>query len=197
MSAETFSETRPGTPEPATDGERLRELFRDLAGGDREALGEIYDRTARSVYGLALWRLGRDEEAADVVQDVFVRLVERRSRLARVRRPLPYLLTMTHRLVIDRRRRKGRLVEAETLLLAAEASAPDAAGRVDANRASRLLSTLPAAQREALYLRYFCELTLAEVGRVAGVSLFTAASRCRLGLRRLRALLGEAPGGPA
>lgn len=48
---------------------------------------------------------------------------------------------------------------------------------------------LTRAQRVALYLRYFVGLELAEMGRATGVPKFTAASRCRLGVSRLRKFL--------
>jgi len=58
-------------------------MFDDLARGQAEALEEIYEAAASSVFGLALWRTGSREDAGDVVQEVFVRLVEQRLRFAR------------------------------------------------------------------------------------------------------------------
>ncbi len=63
----------------------------------------------------------------------------------------------------------------------------------EAARISSALEGLPPKLREALFLRHFAGLTFAEIGRVAGVPTFTAASRCRLGLARLRRILGIAP----
>ena len=56
-----------------------------------------------------------------------------------------------------------------------------------------MLKDLPPPQREALYLRHFAGLTFAQIGRVAGVPTFTAASRYRLGIRRLRRMMGIEP----
>ncbi len=159
--------------------------LRRLAAGDQAAAGELYDRFARELYGLALWRCGSSADAADVVQTVFVRLLERRRRLPAVRRPRAYLLRMTHRAAIDLLRRRGRRSEPLREELLAPV-ATDPARRLEAERMSRRLAELPPAQREALYLRYFAELSYAEIGRVTGVPTFTAASRCRLALRRLR-----------
>jgi RNA polymerase sigma-70 factor, ECF subfamily len=114
-----------------------------------------------------------------------------------VRRPRAWLLTVAHRCAIDvvRRRhasepagerRSDALLEPEPLL-----EQPDR--RIDAGRLSALLHSLPAQQREALYLRHFAELTFRDIGAVTGVSLFTAATRYRLGIERLRRRLGVAP----
>lgn len=162
--------------------------LRRLAGGDLDALEALYDREAGALFALALWLTGSRDDAADAVQEVFVKLAAGGGRLARVRRPRAYLLAMARSAALDRLRSGRREEPAEDLLL--EAPARDAAGSLDARAASRHLRELPLPQREAVYLRYFAELSFAEIGRVAGVSLFTAASRCRLGLQKLRHRMG-------
>ena len=170
-------------------GDALRKLFEDLARGDLDALAGIYDCSAPEIYALALWRTSRSSDAEDVVQEVLVRLAERRAGLRAVRSPRTYLLAMAHSAAVDRMRSRRRLEPVEDRLLQ-DADAPDPDRRLDARRASRLLLTLPARQREAIYLHHFAELTFREIGRVTGVPTFTAASRYRLGMRRLRKIMG-------
>ena len=172
-----------GSPE-----EPLVALFERLAGGDLDALGDIYDGWAREIHALALWRTGGSAEAADVVQEVFVRLATTRARLAAVRDPRRYLLAMAHRTAVDRKRGWRRMVQlGQVALLVAPPFEPDR--QFDAEQASRLLLALPASQREAIYLRHFSDMSFREIGRVTGVPTFTAASRYRLGMRRLRKLM--------
>lgn len=159
-----------------------------LAGGDLDALEAIYDACAADLFGLALWRTGSREDAADVLQEVLVRLAGRGSKLRRVRDPRAYLLAMAHSAAVDIVRRRRITVEAGDALL--EPVRPDPGTAADAARASRLLLGLPAAQREAVYLRHFAGLSFAEIGDVTGVPTFTAASRYRLGIGRLRSLMG-------
>ncbi|MGD2115153.1 MAG: RNA polymerase sigma factor [Acidobacteriota bacterium] len=173
--------------------------FRRLAGGDLGGLEELYDLEADGLFALALWITGSREDAADAVQQVFVKLATRRRTLGGVRKPRPYLLAMIRSAATDRLRaaRPRAWPEARSdapeddLLL--EAAPADPAAGVDAEAASRHLRRLPLRQREAVYLRYFAELSFAEIGRVTGVSLFTAASRCRLGLQKLRKWMGVEP----
>lgn len=155
------------------------------------ALESLYDLAARRLFGLALWHTGSVEDASDVVQEAFVRLAENRRKLAEVRDPRAWLLTVTHRLAVDavrrRRRRRTDPVEAHPFL---EAPEEDPARSVDAGVASRALAALPAPQRDAIFLRHFEGCTFAEVGRITGVPTFTAASRYRLGIARLRRRMG-------
>lgn len=177
-------------------GDRLTALFQHLAESAdeeerRELLAEIYDRCAGELYGHALWRCGDASLAEDVVQDVFVKIVGGRSRLGRVRRPRRYLLAMVHRAAVDRFRRWRPTEPIEEAILVVPTSSSDGGALIDARRAARLLARLPAPQREVIFLRVYAELTFGEIGAVTGVSTFTAASRYRLGLRRLRRWLGQ------
>jgi len=170
-------------------------LFLRLADGDRDALGELYRIASRRLYGLALWRTGSPSDADEVVQEVFVRLVEKRDQLGRVADPRAWLLSVAHRVAVDlsrkRSRREARPLEECPYL---EAATPDPNRRLDAARASRELARLPAKQREIVYLRHFADCTFAEAARIVGVPTFTAASRYRLGVAKLRGLLqGEQP----
>lgn len=175
--------------------ERLRLAFADLADGDAEALGRAWDLVAERLYGLALWRCGRPAEAADAVQEAWIRLARaaRQGRLGHVVDPLAYLLTITRRCAVDQVRLRREhddlheLTDSELHLLVPTNSAPEV--EIDARDASRQLCRLPTDQREAVYLRVFAGLSFREIGDATDVPLFTAASRFRLGLQKLRTLL--------
>ncbi len=182
------------TPRAGWDlsAERWIALFASIARGEVAALHDLYDHAAHRLYGLALWRTGSPEDAADVVQEVFVKVAEQGRRLERVRNPRSWLLTVTHRLAVDlTRRRKVRQSEVLDEHPYLEADSSDAGRSVDARRASAHLARLPGRQRDAIYLRHFADCTFAEIARIVGVPTFTAASRYRLGLQRLRRLMEQ------
>jgi RNA polymerase sigma-70 factor (ECF subfamily) len=167
-----------------------RALFSDLAAGSPEAFASLYDVSASRIFGLALWRTGSPEDAGDVLHDLFVRVASQRNRLRRVRNPRAWLLTVARRLAVDAVRRRKR-AEADSVedCPFLEAPAGDATRTLDAQRASALLARLPAAQREAIYLHHHAGCTFAAIGEIAGVPTFTAASRYRLGIAKLRRLM--------
>ena len=185
-------------PPLAPDGDALarraegswHDLFQELVDGRPAALEELYDAAAPKLYGLALWRTGSEEDAADVVQDVFVRVVEQGSRLAKVRNPKAWLLAVTHRAAIDttrrRRRREAEPIDGFPFLTAAD---DDSERMVDAAQVSALLAGLPETQRDVVYLKHFAGCTFAEIGEIVGVPKFTAASRYRNGVSKLRRLM--------
>lgn len=162
-------------------------MFRDLSAGSVRALETLYDLAAARLFGLALWRTGNREDACDVVQEVFVRLAENRPRLKKVNNPRAWLLSVAHRVAVDvTRRRKRRKTEPMESCRFLEAPEEDAERSLDAAKAAGALAALPGAQREVVYLKHFAGCTFAEIGRATGVPTFTAASRYRLGMAKLR-----------
>ncbi len=185
--------TRRGSLHSRLEG-RGRSLFAEIAGGSMEAVGELYDLAADDLYGLALWRTGGEDDAADVVQEVFARLASQGTKLLDVQEPAAWLLSVTHRAAIDVQRRRTRRREVpESAALLCPVDAGDPGRQMDARRASTFVQTLPAKQREVIYLRHFLELSFREIAELLHIPTFTAASRYRLGLRRLRKLIGENP----
>lgn len=167
--------------------DRWRAIFAELAKGRLAALDELYDLASGDVYRLALWRTASAEDAEDVVQDVFVRVAEQSSRLVSVRHPRRWLLTVTHRRAVDLcRGRSRRQTDPLDDVPYLEAMSGDPDRVIDARTVSRLIGTLPAKQREVLLLRHFADCTFADIGRITGAPTFTAASRYRLAVARLR-----------
>jgi RNA polymerase sigma-70 factor (ECF subfamily) len=164
--------------------------FSDIAAGRLGALDDLYDAAAPRLYGLALWRTGSEEDAADVVQDVFIRIVEQGRRLLKIRNPRAWLLTVTNRAAIDvtrrhRRRRTESLDDCAFLTVADD----DDERMLAATQVSAILAGLPDTQRVVIYLKHFAGCTFAEIGDIVGVPKFTAASRYRNGIEKLRKLM--------
>jgi len=171
-----------------------RRIFDDLAAGRDSAFEDLYDTAARHLYGLALWRTGSEDDAADVVQDVFVKVAEQGPKLLKINNPKGWLLTVTHRAAVDvarrRIRRSAEPLEEYPFLTAVEGGTDR---MLDAAHASVLLSGMPPNLRDVIYLRHFADCTFAEIGAIVGVPTFTAASRYRKGISDLRKLMEDEP----
>jgi RNA polymerase sigma-70 factor (ECF subfamily) len=174
--------------QPAHDDRRDRELFGLLARGDSGALGAIYDRHAPALFrhGLALARRAADAE--NLVQATFVRLATTGALLLGVRKPASYLHGMLRAAWVDLLRRRAVSREEPITGDPTDAAAGDPDAAIDVRRA---LATLSGHQREVIVLHVFNGFSFREIGDITGVSTFTAASRYRLAIGRLRRLLGE------
>ncbi len=89
----------------ARDDRRDRELLGDLAAGGPNALGELYDRHAASLFRHAIALTRRRPDAEDLVQAVFVKLATTGAELLGVRQPASYLHRMLHTTWLDGQRR--------------------------------------------------------------------------------------------
>ncbi len=160
--------------------------MRRLAAGDLGALAELYDQHGRGLYGHALWITRNREDAEDVVQGALVRLAGMGEELVRIRRPRAFLYRMVHHSAVDvLRRREGRgETPLDGALLVADPGSLEM--KVEAREIERMVAALVPEQREALFLHIYAGLTFRELGKVTGVSTFTAASRYRLALDKLR-----------
>ena len=178
----------PAGVQPARDDRRDRELFGLLAMGDSGALGEIYDHHAAALFRHALALARQAADAEDLVQATFVKLATMGALLLGVRKPASYLHRMLRAAWIDLRRRGATSGEESIAGDPVAVATADADAVIDIRRA---LATLPDEQREAVVLHVFNGFSFREIGDIGGVSTFTAASRYRLGVGRLRRWLGE------
>jgi RNA polymerase sigma-70 factor, ECF subfamily len=169
-----------------------RELLGGVAGGRPEALGELYDRHAASLFRHALALTRRRPDAEDLVQTVFMKLAATGAELLGVRQPASYLHRTLHTTWVDTRRRMitGERAVAQVMT---ESHWPPPADEASIDIA-RALDALPPVQREVIVLHLVEGFSFLEVGRLTRVSLFTAAGRYRLAINRLRKTLGPPTG---
>ncbi len=183
-----------------TMGERLEHLSDEAlvalaARSDDEALGELYDRSGRVAYSLAV-RVVRDPTLAqDVVQEAFLALWRNAASFDPARgKAQTWMLTLVHRRAVDLVRREDRR-RADPLddapVATGEATDEEAWVRDRRRVVQGALGKLPADQREALELAYYGGLTQSELADRLGVPLGTIKSRMFAGLTRLRDLVGD------
>jgi len=164
------------------EGSDVDPLPANSTTGDVRAFAALYDRFGERLYRTALGMLRRREDAEDTVQEVFVAVLQARLRVTESQDLTAYLFTALRRAA---GRCAARRAQAPTLSDTAiyEAAAPSAQQNDCANpyseRLQRALSALPTEQREVVALKIGGELTFAEIARVLGVSVNTAASRYR------------------
>ena len=93
---------------PAEERRELQRLLIRVAGGDRDALAELYQRTRAAVYGLALSYLKNAHDAQDLTQDVYVQVWDCAAQYRPTGSPMGWLLTVCRNLCLMRLRREER-----------------------------------------------------------------------------------------
>ena len=169
------------------------QLIEAVAGGDEQALAELYDRLGGVAYRVALRVLRDPALAEDAVQDAFLSAWRTAAGFdPRRGSASTWLLTFVHRRAVDlvRRedRRRGDPLD-DAPVPSGEATEERAEVRDERRRVQAALAQLSADQREALELAYYGGLTQSELAERLGVPLGTVKSRMFAGLGRLRELL--------
>lgn len=153
-------------PDPA---EEFRQLFKQSSGN---LLGEAYLLT------------GDQQEAQDLVQEVFLRAWRSWPRLAAAQYQDAWLRRVLHNLAASRWRSLMRRRRRDLLATTTDTTAPVGAGHLDVLRALR---SLPPHQAQALLLVAIFDLTTAEAAAEMGAnegSVRVWVSRARLNLAR-------------
>lgn len=177
--------------------EEERALEQRLKARDERALGELYDQIAPWVLGLTFRILQDEDEAGEVVADVFVQVWRHIDQHDARRGPLvPWILSIARNRALDvlRRRRRwwrktervaqAQPVEAEENVAPTphEASVPGWPVHREVHAA---LAALPEEQRRVVLLSYFEGLSHREIARRLKQPLGTVKTRMRMAHQRL------------
>ena len=179
-----------GRDTPAPDASDA-ELLARVGERDRLAFELLYQRYVRSLFGLALRRLGDRGRAEEAVQEAFT-AVWRSAASYRPERGAAgaWLYTVARNAIVDRFRSSGDPVAEVPELVSSEPGPPERAETAYVSwRVHRALEELPQREREVLELAYWSGLSQSEVAEYLHVPLGTVKTRTRSALARLSELL--------
>lgn len=178
-------------------------LVKLYAEGNNEAFAVILSRYEKRLYSYILYFVRNNDVADDLFQETFVKAIVtiKHGRYTETGKFSAWLTRIAHNLIVDQFRDEKNentvsndevttdlfnntsLAEAcvETRLISDE-TLTDVKG---------LISELPNAQREVLYMRFYRDMSFKEIAQVTGVSINTALGRMRYALLNMRRMAGE------
>lgn len=169
--------------------------------GDLTAFSQLVAVFQAPVFNLAYRMLGNAAEAEDAVQETFVRMYTKLHTYQPERKLSSWVFSITSHYCIDRlRRRRGVALSLDDEPLAATlpAHAPgpeELAQRAEAcDEVQRLVERLAPAYRVPVILRYWHDLSYAEIADVMGLTVQAVKSRLhRARLQLLASATSDAP----
>ena len=173
------------------------ELVLQLQNGSLEALGQLYSRFNQLVYRTAYGITGDPDTAADLLQDVFLRLHRFAERVDPSRPLEPWLYRVTTNLAYTRvkRRRWLRPLDDVADWLSSKEKKPSVHYLVELDdewqQVNRAIGTLPLPQRIVVVLYYVNDLSILEIADILEIPQGTVKSRLHYGRKALKKIIGS------
>ncbi len=163
------------------------------AGTTVDHLTETYRAHYRSLLGLAALLLDDTASCEDVVQEAFIRVHSARSRVREPEKTLAYLRQTVVNLSRSTLRRRILGLKLLSKPMPDMASAEEGAyEQLERDQLIRSMRGLQRRQREVLVLRYFADMTEAQVAETLGISVGSVKAYGSRGIAALRIAM-EAP----
>jgi RNA polymerase sigma-70 factor, ECF subfamily len=181
----------------SADGEASDEdLMRAVQAKDPDALAALYDRYGGVLKALIMRIIHNEAEADDLLQEIYMELWNHASNYSAGKgKPLGWIVTLARRRSIDRLRKRQSYARAEERLQLETEQQPDAwvhnnvedAIDISDMRATlqRIMSGLPAPQRQAIELAFFKGMSQREIAAHTNIPLGTIKTRLELGLKKI------------
>lgn len=161
--------------------------------------GALFESYRARVYRWAFGMSRRHADAGDVVQEVFLRLVQSRPRFESGPAAIAWLRRATDRVLIDRWRSvsaaaRRELAHGVERLTRGETGPADELEEAQRSRLLRAIQSLSAQQRLVLIARHYDEFSFSQIADEFGLSVPTAKTHYLRALKRLRDELVAAAG---
>jgi RNA polymerase sigma-70 factor, ECF subfamily len=172
------------------DGRTVVELVRAAQEGDRNAFGELFERYRFQIVALAKRRVGDNDEAEELAQDVFIKAMEKIDQLRVPEAFGGWLRQIVHRMAINRITRQGLSVACDPVTLEAtcisdECPEGDAESREEAAQLRAGLGRLGALDRRTLEAFYLNGQTVIEMSNAFDAPVGTIKRRLHTARKRL------------
>ena len=171
-------------------------LILRLQAGDLEALGELFDRHRRMVYRTALAITNDEDSAADLLQDVFLRLYRFANRVDPCRPLEPWLYRVTTNLAYTfmKRRKRWWLAIRDLADILSRESRPSSEKLAEKEEellwVRKAIASLPLPHGVVIVLYYVNNQSIQEISEILDIPLGTVKSRLYYGRQTLKKKLG-------
>jgi RNA polymerase sigma-70 factor (family 1) len=172
------------------------ELLALTAQGNHEAFTQIYRVYAPRIHGVALTYLEQDIDADELVQDVFIKVWNKRDKLTSVDNFKSWIFIIARNSIFDHFRRKRsdlkkHLIYSKNLQTTVE----DTSDRVEDRQYTRILETalnqLPPQRKKIYELARIKGLSTAEIAQEMGISRHTVKNQLKSANQAVREYFKE------
>jgi RNA polymerase sigma-70 factor (ECF subfamily) len=169
------------------------EIVRQIQSGDAAAFDELMRRYKRPVVNFIFRMLGNAQDAADVAQDVFVRVYQNLDSYRHETKFSTWLFALARNAAIDRIRWRSRhrteSIESAPEIMASSGTAEEVNAREISDQIAAAIVRLPEDQKTAIVLSEYHGMSYAEIAGVMRCSEKSVESRLYRAKQTLRVAL--------
>lgn len=172
--------------------DELRELISLISTGDEDAMRAFYKHTVNLVYGMAYRVISNTHEAEEVALEVFMQVWRNASSYnSELSEPLTWLLMITKRRAIDRKRNISKKLMTEEIFDENMAGTEDSAEHSYIAGQKReivrnALDQLTQKQRRVIELSYYYQMSHSEIAEHVNMPVGSVKSTIRVAMVKLR-----------
>ena len=178
-------------PDPDADA-ALEDCIARIAGGDKDALADLYSRTRPAVYGFALSILKNEHDAEDVLHDAYLQIWQAAGSYQGQGKPMAWILTITRNLALSRLRQQSRTEPLTMEDWQDRFADRETVSHEDRMALSALLAALEDTERQIVALHALSGLKHREIAEMMKMPLPTVLSKYHRAMKKLRLAWKEA-----
>jgi RNA polymerase sigma factor (sigma-70 family) len=177
-------------------------LVKSYVDGNEYALSILINRHQSRIYSFIFSKVFDKDIAEDIFQDTFIKVIRtlKRGKYNEEGKFLPWVMRISHNLVIDHFRKNKRMPKFENsgdfnIFSVLSDSELNAEKQIIKNQiendVKELIKELPQDQLEVLVMRIYKDMSFKEISERTGVSINTALGRMRYALINLRKIIDK------
>nr|WP_295927055.1 sigma-70 family RNA polymerase sigma factor [uncultured Dyadobacter sp.] len=165
--------------------------WQQFCAGDKSAFGEITERNYAALYHYGTRFTSDRDLIKDCLQDLFLEIWEKRHSLSHIGTIKPYLFQSLRNNLIRRVRKQSFFSDIRDDDVEDDVS-PESdwiiqeTDQLTSHRLKQAIDSLPKRQKEALYLKYYENLSYEEIATVMGLQRQAVANYLQYGIAKLR-----------
>jgi len=178
------------------------ECWTAFTKGDEKAFVVLHDLFFHPLYEYALRMLQDPDLAYDAIQELFLKLWEKKHTLPNVQFVKAYLMRCLRYAILN----KLRSLKLYELKIAARYHTPDLefspeeirikneSASFNANQLTQMINELPARQKEIIYLRFYEGLSYKDISHILNINYQSLVNSINRTLTRFKSVLKDHPG---
>ena len=168
----------------------IKILFNKLKEGDKEALKEIYNKCNKIVYGIAFSILKNRDNSEDIVQIVFMKIMNMSKDLLPIKNEMSWIYSLTKNETLNYIRKQKDLVNIEEAYFLLEED-KEIQKIIEKDSYNNLIKKLLEKDREIISLKILSNMSFREISNLLNMPIGTVQWRYYTSLYSLKLMIGN------